>query len=70
MNERYKFLKIAKRTKEEKQQAFKAKRNQVAKMLRTAEKKYWEENLQEARYKGTKSFWKVVKELNGKSKSS
>ena len=69
MNKRYKLLKKAKTTKRETDWlAYKSKKNAVTNMLRKAEQKHWEESLNDAHGKGTKSFWKVVKKLNGKNK--
>ena len=69
MNKRYKLLKKAKTTKRETDWlAYKSKRNAVTNMLRKAEQKHWEESLNDAHGKGAKSFWKVLKKLNGKDK--
>ena len=57
VNERYKLLKIAKRTNRRKNSKhIRQKETQVTNLLREAEMKHWKETLQELRGKGTKSF--------------
>ena len=40
-------------------------RDEVTKMLRNAERKYWLANLKEAKREDVRSFWEVVKKLKG-----
>ena len=69
MNAQYKALKTAKTSQLQKDwDQYKKLRNEVKKMLRTAEREYWLANLKEAKRKDMQSFWDVVKKLKGHGK--
>eukprot|EP00112_Aurelia_sp_Birch-Aquarium-sp1_P014347 Seg309.5 transcript_id=Seg309.5/GoldUCD/mRNA.D3Y31 product="RNA-directed DNA polymerase from mobile element jockey" protein_id=Seg309.5/GoldUCD/D3Y31 len=68
INKRYNLLNKAQSSKLPSDwQAYKKARNHVTSLLRMAEMKYWEKELEEA-YGNSKNFWSVVKKMTGKNK--
>ena len=66
MNQRYRKLQKAQRTKYPKDREEYIKlRNKVNIELRTAESQYWKRLLQE-KENGSKDFWKIVKKMTGR----